>query len=122
MSKFFDDTLQGLLEAADISEVPKHKKRKQSSTSKSSNKAKHKHEYKECLFINKEHPHRGTYCTICGKVGDIHFFESERIEGGMYRQLDYDEVFELYKHLEQVHIDDIFQRFVPVSGKDELNL
>ena len=117
MSKFFDDTMQGLLEAVDIenSEVPKHKKKTKSSTSKSSNKSKHKHEYIECLFIEKGHPHRGTYCGICGKIGDIHFFEAERTDQGYYRQLDYDEVYEMYKHLEQVRIDDIFQKFVPVN-------
>ena len=121
MSKFFDDTMQGLMEAIDIekTEVPKHKKKTKSSTSKSSNKSKHKHEYTECLFIEKGHPHRGTYCTICGKIGDIHFFEAERLDNGMYRQLEYDEVYKLYKHLEQVQIDDVFQKFVPVSGKTE---
>lgn len=117
MSKFFEDTMQGLLEAVDIdnSEIPKYKKKTKSSTSKSSNKSKYKHEYIECLFIEKEHPHRGTYCSICGKIGDIHFFEVERLNDVLYRQLDYDEVLEKYKHLEQVHIDNIFQKFVPVS-------
>ena len=96
-------------------EIPKYKKKTKSSTSKSGNKSKHKHEYIECLFIEKDHPHRGTYCSICGKIGDMHFFEVERLDSGMYRQLDCDEVFEMYKYLEQVQIDDIFQRFVPVS-------
>lgn len=96
-------------------EIPKYKKKTKSSTSKSSNKSKHKHEYIECLFIEKDHPHRGTYCSICGKIGDMHFFEVERLDSGMYRQLDYDKVFEKYKHLEQIKIEDIFQKFVPVS-------
>lgn len=95
-------------------EVPKHKKKKDSSTSKSKEKAKHKHEYIECLLIHNGHPHRATYCTICGKIGDIHFFETERSEYG-YRQLDYDEVFEMYKELEQIPVADIFQKYIPVS-------
>lgn len=97
------------------SEVPKHRKKTKSSTSKSTNKSKHKHEYIECLFIKGNYPHWGTYCTICGKVGDIHFFEAEKTEKGFYRQLDCDEVFDRYKYLEQIPIDDIFQKFVPVS-------
>lgn len=97
------------------SEIPKHRKKTKSSTSKSSNKSKHKHDYKECLFVENEHLHRGTYCKICGKIGDMHLFEAVRTEEGNYRQLNYDEVFEKYKHLEQVHIDDLFQKFVPVS-------
>lgn len=96
-------------------EIPKYKKKTKSSTSKSSNKSKHKHEYIECLFIKKEHPHRGTYCSICGKIGDIHLFEAERTDEGYYRQLDYDEVFEMYKYLKQIEIENIFQKFVPVS-------
>jgi len=117
MSKFFDDTMQGLLEVVNIkdSESPKHKKKTKSSTSKSSSKSKHKHEYRECLFIERGHPHRGTYCSICGKIGDMHFFEVERTDDGYYRQLDYDEVFKMYKHLDQIKIDDIFQKFVPIS-------
>lgn len=101
-----------------VDEEPKYRKKKESSTSKSKTKSKHKHEYVECLFINKSHPHRGTYCKICGKIGDIHFFEAERTDAGYYRQLDYDEVFKMYKHLDQVHLDDMFQRFVPISNED----
>ena len=97
---------------------PKYRKKKSSSTSKSKTKSKHKHEYVECLFINENHPHRGTYCSLCGKVGSLHFFEAERLEGGMWRQLDYDEVFERYKHLEQITLADIFQKFVPLSKEE----
>lgn len=117
MSKFFEETMQGLLEAVDIekSEIPKHRKKTKSSTSKANNKSKHKHEYIECLFIKNGHPHRGTYCNVCGKIGDMGFFESVRMDNGMYRVMDSDEIFEKYKHLEQIQIEDVFQKFVPVS-------
>lgn len=95
-------------------EIPKHHKKKQSSTSSASKKAKHKHLYKECLFIHEGHPHRAEYCSICGKVGNIHFFESEKTEEGYYRQLDYDEVYELYPDLEQIHVHDIFVKHISV--------
>lgn len=78
-------------------ETPKHRKKKKSSTSKSNTKSRHKHEYVECLLIHHKHPHRATYCKICGKIGDLHFFETEKREDGLYRQLDYDEVFEMYE-------------------------
>ena len=104
-----------------IDDEPKYRKKKHSSTSKSSNKSKHKHEYIECLFIHNEHPHRGTYCKLCGKIGDMHFFEAEKLDDGMWRQLDYDEVFAIYKHLEQIGIADIFQKYIPMSNSMEEN-
>lgn len=96
-------------------EIPKHRKKKQSSTSKSSTKSKHKHEYKEVLLIHNDRPHRATVCKICGKISDLHFFEAEKREDGLYRQLDYDEVFEKYKGLEKIIIDDIWQKYVSIS-------
>lgn len=96
-------------------EIPKHRKKKQSSTSKSSTKSKHKHEYREVLLIHNDRHHWATVCKICGKINDLHFFETEKREDGLYRQLDYDEVFEKYKHLEKIVIDDIWQKFVPIS-------
>ena len=82
-------------------EIPKHRKKKQSSTSKSSTKSKHKHEYKEVLLIHNDRPHWATVCKICGKIGDLHFFETE--------------VFEKYNDLEKIVIEDIWQKFVPIS-------
>ena len=95
-------------------EIPKYRKKKQSSTSKSGTKSKHKHEYKEVLLIHNDRPHRATVCKICGKIGNLHFFETEKCEFG-YRSLDSDEVFEKYKHLENIVIDDIWQKYVPIS-------
>ena len=96
-------------------EIPKHRKKKQSSTSKSSIKSKHKHEYKEVLLIHNK-PHWATVCKICGKIGDLHFFETEPYRDGMWRQLDYDEVFEKYEHLEKIVIEDIWQKYVPIDN------
>ena len=95
-------------------EIPKYKKKKPSSTSKSSTKSKHKHEYIECLLIEKGHPYRAIVCKICGKINDLHFFESERCEDGMQRMLDDDEVFEKYKDLEKIEIESVFQKYVPI--------
>lgn len=96
-------------------EIPKHHKKKPSSTSKSKEKSKHKHEYVECLLIENGKPHWATYCKICGKIGDLHFSETEKHECGMWRMLDYDEVYEKYKALEKIEIENIFQRYVPIS-------
>ena len=96
-------------------DIPKHRKKKQSSTSKSGKKSKHKHEYKEVLLIHNDKPHWATICKICGNIGDLHFFETESYRDGMWRQLDYDEVFEKYKDLENIVIDDIWQKYVPIS-------
>lgn len=96
-------------------EIPKYCKKKYSSTSKSSMKSKHKHEYKEILLIHNGNPHWATVCKICGKIGDLHFYETEPYRDGMWRQLDSDEVFEKYKDLENIVIEDIWQRYVPIS-------
>ena len=88
---------------------------KQSSTSKSSTKSKHKHEYKEVLLIHNDRPHWATVCKICGKIGDLHFFETEKCEF-CYRRLDDDEVYEKYKDLENIVIDDIWQKYVPIDN------
>ena len=95
-------------------EIPKHRKKKPSSTSKSSTKSKHKHEYEEVLLIHNDRPHWATICKICGKIGDLRFYETEKCEFG-FRGLDDDEVFEKYKDLENIIIDDIWQKYVPIS-------
>ena len=96
-------------------EIPKHRKKKQSSTSKSSTKSKHKHEYKEVLLIHNNRPHWATLRTIRGKTGDFHYFGTEKRAPRYYRSLDSDEVFEKYNNLENIVIDDIWQKYVPIS-------
>ena len=64
-------------------EEPKYKSKKESSVSHSSIKSKHKHVYAPCKFTYSQTyaiPNKdakiyhftdiGTYCTICGKIGD----------------------------------------------------
>lgn len=97
-------------------EIPKHRKKKPSSTSKSSTKSKHKHEYKSCLLICDNRPHYATICKICGKIGDIHSMETKRMEDGRYRVMHVDEVYEKYKDLEKIEIEDIWQKYAPVNN------
>lgn len=99
-------------------DIPKYIKKKKSHTSKSKNKSKHKHEYVECLFIvtnlfGKLKPCHGTYCKLCGKIGHIETC-AEKV-GNVYRLLSDEKVYEKYKHLNKVYIDDIFQKYVPLS-------
>ena len=96
-------------------EIPKHRNKKQSSTSKSSTKSKHKHEYKEVLLIHNDRHHLATVCKICGKIGDLHFFETEITEQGYFRSLDVDEVYDKHKSLENIVIEDIWQKYVPIG-------
>lgn len=96
-------------------EIPKHKKKKLSSTSKSKEKSKHKHEYKEVLLIHNGAPHWATICKFCGKINDLHFFETERTEDRYYRGLDIDEVFEKYEGLERMEIESLFQKYVSIN-------
>ena len=100
-------------------DVPKYVKKKDSSVSKSKEKSKHKHEYIDCLLIEDDgKPHKALYCKICGKVGDIKLFESEKTDHGTYRMLNKEEIFEKYKHLSQIHVKDIFQKYVPVDVEE----
>ena len=69
---------------------------------------------KEVLLIHNGKPHWATICKICGKIGDLHFFETEKCEFG-YRGLDSDEVFEKHKDLEKIVIEDIWQKYVSIS-------
>ena len=95
-------------------DAPKYKKKKLSNTSKSRAKTNHKHDKKLCLFINKNSPYLGCYCTICGK---IHNWKrpTEKIESGCYRMLKDEEVFEQYKNLEQIHLENLWQKYVSIT-------
>lgn len=96
-------------------DIPKYRKKKNSSTSKSCTKSKHRHQYKQCLLMKEHRPYRATYCTICGKIDDVRFGETERMENGMLRMLDDDEVIEKYRDLEQIEISDIWQKYIPIK-------
>ena len=71
----------------DISDVPKYRKKSKKSSPKKSN---HEHEYEFCVFeyegfslsdtlgIQNVMEHSiGTYCRICGKIGDIQTRDSK---------------------------------------------
>lgn len=76
-------------------DIPKYKKK---SSKKHAKKSDHKHRYEPCVFkysslwylakpeshivgdlevINKTIKSNGTYCPICGKVGDIELWSKE---------------------------------------------
>lgn len=102
-------------------EVPKHIKKKQSSVSKSKAKSKHKHEYIDCLLIDmsRNSPQKATYCKICGKINKVKFLEADRCDDGLYRVLNDDEIFEKYKDLEKVYVNDIWQKYVALDNEVE---
>jgi len=85
-------------------EIPKYRKK-----SKSTNKAKsdHKHEYTDCLLFDGKSHWKGTYCKICGKIGDRKW-ETEPIElhGKMFHRLLHNEELVLkYKDLNVFNIN-----------------
>lgn len=75
----------------------------------------HKHDFKECLFVENGHPHLGTYCTICGKIEKINSWEMMNLGNGLCRMLKDEEVFDKYRHLKQIKIKDIFQKYVETN-------
>lgn len=98
------------------SEIPKHRKKKNSSVSDSRIKSKHKHEYKDCLIVANERPLKATYCKICGKIGNVNFFDLVRTESGYHRMLKPDEIYRKYRKLEIILVEDFYQKYVPVAG------
>ena len=103
---------------ADLEE-PKYKKKKGSSMSKSKVKSKHKHQYKQCLLLNSGRPHRAFYCTLCGKVKNIKFFEMEPIGNGLFRMLTTEEVLKRYSDLERFEISDLnATKYVPIDSTE----
>ena len=105
----------------DIQDIPKYIKNKQSCKSKAKKKSNHKHEYRDCLLIERknDYPHKASCCKICGKIGRLSFHETEE-KDGFFVVMDKEEVFEKYKNLEQIYIDDIWQKYVPIKDGDEL--
>lgn len=100
-----------------VNDIPKHIKKKDSSVSKSQVKANHKHQYEDVLFIEKEyrHLHKGTCCSICGKVGNMKLQDTEKLADGRYRVLSYSEMEEKYKDssLPRVEIETVFEKYAP---------
>ena len=96
-------------------EIPKYRKKKESSTSKSKTKSTHRHEYIDYLLIEKGKPYKAICCEICGKIGDVKLFESEPCENIGWRMLTSAEIFEKYNGLEQIEVDDIFQKFITIK-------
>lgn len=100
-----------------IDDIPKHIKKKDSSVSKSQVKANHKHQYEDVLFVDKEyrHLHKGTCCSICGKVGDMKMHDTEKLEDGRYRALSNSEMKEKYEgsSLPRIEIETVFEKYAP---------
>lgn len=101
-------------------EIPKYQKK---STRQPPKKFKHKHKYKQCLIMQKDKQvydklitryHLAEYCIICGKIGDIKFFESEPYGEGYARILTNEEVLEKHKDLEVFEVSDIWSKYVTI--------
>lgn len=98
-------------------EIPKYKKNTGSNISKIKKRSKHKHQYEECLIqynmkiglISKPTAlttSLGSYCTICGKIGDRFKEENSIVKdyrrivetpiGKCYQMISSEELYEKY--------------------------
>ena len=115
-------------------EIPKYRKNTGSNISKIEKKLKHKHQYKECLIqynmkiglISKPTAlttSLGSYCTICGKIGDRFKEENSIVKdyrrivetpiGRCYQMISSEELYEKYHNkLPVFYIDDPFANYV----------
>lgn len=99
-------------------EIPKYRKKTNSNASKSKEKSRHKHEYKDCLLVQDSRPYLGTYCTICGKIYNWYLPVFTVEEAGCRRMMTDEEVFEKYKNLEKIEIEDVRAKYIPISKGD----
>lgn len=98
-----------------LNEIPKYRKKK-SSKSKSENKSDHKHQYDDYLLVDAENrPYKAKYCIICGRINNVKTFETEKIDDGHFRMLDYNEVFQKYKDLKQFQVKDMWDKYISIS-------
>lgn len=97
-------------------EIPKYKKKKDSSSSKSKEKSKHKHQYIQCILTSpKSHfTYKGEYCKVCGKLNSINIL-IENFKNGQIATLSLEEACKKYEGLEVIEVDDIWQKYIPVS-------
>lgn len=101
---------------APAADTARHKKKKPSSVSKSKTKSTHAHSYAECLLVEPDgDPHRAKYCTICGKINDVKFMETEKTDHSTYRALTGNETWERYRHLPTFPVNSIFDKYVVLS-------
>lgn len=101
----------------------KYRKRMKSNRSSAARKSDHKHEYKKSLFrykwispIDGQEKTRiaiGEYCTICGRISNMKYTVTEKIDGSpMYRALSDNELIERHKNLDILNIDTPFEKYV----------
>lgn len=88
-------------------EIPKYKKKSNKTTKKSN----HRHDYIDCLLLDKSsnHYHASQYCSICGKIGETKFLESEETPEGYHHILSDSEIVEKYKDYEIKEVEEIFK-------------
>lgn len=112
-------------------DIQKYLKSTESNISKSNRKSKHKHQYKECLIqynmkiglISKPTAlttSLGSYCTICGKIGDRFKEENSIVKdyrrivetpiGRCYQMISSEELYEKYHNKMPVFfVEDIYK-------------
>ena len=99
-------------------DIPKYLKKKESAVSKSKMKSKHKHQYKDCLFNSGNSFCKGQYCVICGRIGKINYFETEKTEDNRRILLISDKILEKYKGLPIFEVDTNLKKYISITESD----
>jgi len=74
-------------------DIPQYKKKKSKKTIK---KCKHKHKYLPCLIYKWKNIMKAERCSICGKINNVHLFETEPYKTHFNKMLSQPEVLEKY--------------------------
>ena len=67
------------------------------------------------MLIEKDRPYRSKVCEICGKIGNVNFFETKEYELHSRIMMTDEEIFEKYKDLKHIKIDDIWKKYVDIG-------
>lgn len=105
------------IEAIELEDIPKYKKKTRSNVSKSYHKSKHKHEYHEVLFNCDNDFVVAKVCKTCGKVDNV-IRPTKKVELNgciVYTELTNEEILKTYKKLEIIKVDDLWTKYIPVS-------
>lgn len=87
--------------------------------SEANRKSDHKHLYEFALVKTEDIYRRIKYCTICGKINNIFFFETIKVEGMHFNKImTSKEILSKYNDL-KIFETDMYSKSVDLGEQDE---
>lgn len=77
------------------------------------------------MLVDDKKPYKAAYCKICGKVGDVKFFETEKTDYGTYRMLSEKKYLKstgiFHRYTLKIYFKSIFQLIQKMTNKHSGN-